>query len=104
MSSALQVREEAGELCATLEAAEGRERAASEAADLLFHAAVLLHRQARLTHAGHLSLCLQGYWSTERVARRWCWQGVAMSDVMAVLRARQGVSGIAEKAARPPKQ
>ena len=41
------VREEAGELCQTLEAGEGRERAASEAADLLYHALVLLNLQAR---------------------------------------------------------
>lgn len=42
-----QVREEAGELCQTLEADEGRERAASEAADLLYHAMVLLNVQVR---------------------------------------------------------
>jgi phosphoribosyl-ATP pyrophosphohydrolase len=41
------VREEAGELAATLEAGEGAERAASEAADLLYHALVLLNLQAR---------------------------------------------------------
>ena len=41
------VREEAGELCQTLEAGEGRERAASEAADLLYHAMVLLNLQVR---------------------------------------------------------
>ena len=55
-------------------------------------------------NARRAPLCLPGYWSTERLALPWCWQGVAMSDVMAVLRARQGVSGITEKAARPPKQ
>ena len=65
------VREEAGELCETLEKQEGKQRAASEAADLLYHATVLLQAQ-----------------------------GVAWSDVMAVLRARAGVSGIAEKASR----
>lgn len=69
------MREEAGELCETLEKREGRERAASEAADLLYHAAVLLHKQ-----------------------------GVGFGEVMAALRRRQGVSGIAEKAARPPKK
>ena len=68
------VREEAGELCATLEQSEGKQRAASEAADLVYHATVLLHAQ-----------------------------GVGWEDVMAVLRSRTGVSGIAEKAARPPK-
>ena len=40
------VREEAGELCAALEGAEGPERAASEAADLLYHSLVLLNLQA----------------------------------------------------------
>jgi phosphoribosyl-ATP pyrophosphohydrolase/phosphoribosyl-AMP cyclohydrolase len=69
------VREEAGELCETLERREGRERAASEAADLLYHAMVLLNAQ-----------------------------GVPMSDVMRVLRKRFGVSGVEEKAARPPKE
>lgn len=39
------VREEAGELAATLEAGEGPERAASEAADLLYHTLVLLNLQ-----------------------------------------------------------
>lgn len=39
------VREEAGELCQTLEADEGKERAASEAADLIYHAMVLLNAQ-----------------------------------------------------------
>jgi phosphoribosyl-ATP pyrophosphohydrolase len=41
------VREEAGELCQTLEASEGPERAASEMADLLYHAMVLLNLQVR---------------------------------------------------------
>jgi hypothetical protein len=40
-----QVREEAGELCETLEKSEGKERAASEMADLLYHAMVLLNLQ-----------------------------------------------------------
>ena len=39
------VREEAGELCQTLEQGEGAERAASEAADLIYHAMVLLNAQ-----------------------------------------------------------
>lgn len=42
-----QVREEAGELCQTLEENEGKERAASEAADLLYHAMVLLNAKVR---------------------------------------------------------
>jgi phosphoribosyl-ATP pyrophosphohydrolase len=41
----VQVREEAGELCQTLEANEGKERAASEMADLLYHSMVLLNCQ-----------------------------------------------------------
>jgi len=69
------IREEAGELCETLENDEGKERAASEAADLIYHAMVLLELQ-----------------------------GVSMADVNKVLRGRFGVSGIEEKAARPPKQ
>jgi len=71
----VKVREEAGELCATLEDGEGPQRAASEAADLLYHATVLLQKQ-----------------------------GVGWGDVMAELRRRQGVSGVAEKAARLPKK
>jgi phosphoribosyl-ATP pyrophosphohydrolase/phosphoribosyl-AMP cyclohydrolase len=69
------VREEAGELCETLEKREGKERAASEAADLLYHSMVLLNAQ-----------------------------GVPIGDVMRVLRKRFGVSGVEEKAARPPKK
>ncbi|KAL4445784.1 hypothetical protein ABPG77_008983 [Micractinium sp. CCAP 211/92] len=68
------VREEAGELCQTLEQDEGRERAASEAADLFYHAMVLLNAQ-----------------------------GVSLEEVSKVLRSRFGTSGIEEKAARPPK-
>jgi phosphoribosyl-ATP pyrophosphohydrolase/phosphoribosyl-AMP cyclohydrolase len=68
------IREEAGELCQTLEASEGPERAASEAADLLYHAMVLLNLQ-----------------------------GVPMEDVMRVLRKRFNQSGVEEKAARPEK-
>ncbi len=39
------IREEASELCQTLEAEEGPERVASEAADLLYHSLVLLNLQ-----------------------------------------------------------
>lgn len=39
------MREEAGELCETLESKEGAERTASEAADLLYHTIVLLNSQ-----------------------------------------------------------
>lgn len=42
------VREEAGELCQTLEENEGPERAASEAADLLYHSLVLLNLQVHI--------------------------------------------------------
>jgi len=65
------VREEAGELCETLEKGEGRERCASEAADLIYHTMVLLRKQ-----------------------------GVDSEEVMEVLRNRFGTSGIDEKAAR----
>ena len=41
------VREEAAELAATWEGDEGAERAASEAADLLYHSLVLLNTQVR---------------------------------------------------------
>ncbi|KAG2500698.1 hypothetical protein HYH03_001464 [Edaphochlamys debaryana] len=68
------VREEAGELCQTLEASEGRERAASEMADLLYHAMVLCNLQ-----------------------------GVSMEEVLRVLRQRERQSGLEEKAARAPK-
>lgn len=72
--SAPQVREEAGELCQTLEANEGRERAASEMADLLYHSMVLLNLQ-----------------------------GVAMEEVLRVLRKRFTQSGMEEKASRSQK-
>ena len=65
------MREEAGELCQTLEAGEGRERTVSEAADLLYHTMVLLNHE-----------------------------GVEVGEVMRELRRRFGTSGVAEKAAR----
>lgn len=68
------VREEAGELCETLENSEGKERCASEAADLIYHAMVLLNAQ-----------------------------GVELADVAKVLRGRFGVGGVEEKASRAPK-
>ncbi|GIL90535.1 hypothetical protein Vretifemale_18175 [Volvox reticuliferus] len=68
------IREEVGELCQTLEANEGRERVASEMADLLYHAMVLLNLQ-----------------------------GMEMEEVLRVLRNRFTQSGIEEKASRPPK-
>ena len=68
------IREEAGELCETYEKDEGKERAASECADVLYHAMVLLNVQ-----------------------------GVEIADVMEVLRNRFGVSGVEEKAKRTPK-
>ena len=58
---------------AIIEAVRGdRERLTSEAADVLFHLAVMLHAR-----------------------------GVTIADVMAELTRRQGQSGLAEKAARP---
>ena len=52
-----QVREEAGELCQTLEQDEGQERTASEMADLLYHAMVLLNSQVCRCHVRRLSQC-----------------------------------------------
>ena len=52
-----QVREEAGELCQTLEQNEGQDRAASEMADLLYHAMVLLNSQVCQCHVRRLSQC-----------------------------------------------
>lgn len=69
------VREEADELCRTLEGNEGKERCASEMADLLYHAMVLLNKQ-----------------------------GVSLEEVLQVTRQRFGTSGIDEKAARAPKK
>lgn len=65
------IREEAGELCETLERQEGQERAVSEMADLLYHSMVLLNVQA-----------------------------VPVEDVLKELRSRFGTSGIDEKASR----
>ena len=65
------VREEAGELCETLEKSEGQERTASEMADLLYHSLVLLRTQ-----------------------------DVDIAEVLEILRARFAQSGIEEKAAR----
>ncbi|KAK3236328.1 hypothetical protein CYMTET_53525 [Cymbomonas tetramitiformis] len=65
------VREEAGELCETFEKQEGKERTASEMADLLYHSMVLCAHE-----------------------------DVSMEDVMEVLRKRFGVSGVEEKALR----
>lgn len=57
------VREEAGELCQTLEQGEGRERAASEAADLFYHAMVLLNAQVGLAGAPvRRAACLACSW------------------------------------------
>jgi len=67
-------REEASELCQTLEASEGRERTISEMADVLYHSMVLLSLQ-----------------------------DVKMEEVMATLRKRFDQSGIEEKSKRPPK-
>eukprot|EP00892_Ulva_mutabilis_P001366 jgi/Ulvmu1/1122/UM106_0039.1 len=65
------IREEAGELCDTVTEGEGRERTVSEAADLLYHAMVLLQHE-----------------------------GVELEEVARELRRRFGVSGVEEKAAR----
>ncbi|CAN6439502.1 unnamed protein product [Victoria cruziana] len=69
------IREEAGELCQTLENAEESKRAASEMADVLYHSMVLLANK-----------------------------GVKMEEVLGVLRERFSQSGIEEKSSRKPKQ
>lgn len=69
------IREEAGELCQTWEEDEGKEAAANEMADVLYHSMVMLNKQ-----------------------------GVSMTDVLGVLRKRFGTSGVDEKASRPPKK
>ena len=51
------MREEAGELCQTLEQDEGQERAASEMADLLYHSMVLLKAQVAAYLACQLQYC-----------------------------------------------
>lgn len=68
------IREEAGELCQSAEEVEGKDRVASEMADLLYHSMVLLNSQ-----------------------------GVAFKDVCKVLRSRFGISGVEEKQSRPAK-
>ncbi|XP_031478443.1 histidine biosynthesis bifunctional protein hisIE, chloroplastic [Nymphaea colorata] len=68
------IREEAGELCQTLENAEESKRTASEMADVLYHSMVLLANK-----------------------------GVKMEEVLAVLRERFSQSGIEEKSSRKPK-
>lgn len=52
------VREEAGELCQTLERSEGQQRAISEMADLLYHSMVLLNVQVSvLCCSRHTQVC-----------------------------------------------
>ena len=53
------IREEAGELCETLEKQEGQERAASEMADLLYHSMVLLNVQVSFRPCSLLCFCSQ---------------------------------------------
>ena len=67
-------REEASELCQTIEASEGRDRTVSEMADLLYHSMVLLSIQ-----------------------------DVKLEEVMATLRNRFSQSGIEEKNKRATK-
>ena len=55
------VREEAGELCQTLEEQEGPHRAASEAADLLYHSLVLLNLQVACCLPPSASHCMYTY-------------------------------------------
>ena len=66
------IREEAGELCETLEKEEGQERAASEMADLLYHSMVLLHVQ----------VCFSSFVSSVMAA---CHTGADLYDLRASL-------------------
>jgi phosphoribosyl-ATP pyrophosphohydrolase/phosphoribosyl-AMP cyclohydrolase len=68
------IREEADELCRTLEENEERNRTASEMGDLLYHAMVLLSVK-----------------------------GVQIEDVLQILRLRFSKSGVEEKESRKPK-
>ncbi len=102
------VREEAGELCQTLEQSEGRERAASEMADLLYHSMVLLNLQVRALcvrrDACFCRCCCREGEAHVRAHDVLCLlQGVPFEEVLAVLRKRFGTSGVEEKAARKPK-
>ena len=72
-AAAAKVAEEGGELAQAVRA-ESDERVASEAADVLYHVFVALRAR-----------------------------GVALDAVAAALEKRQGISGIAEKSARAPK-
>lgn len=72
-AAASKVAEEGGELAEAVRR-ESDERVASEAADVLYHVFVALRSR-----------------------------GVALDAVAAALEKRQGISGISEKAARPPK-
>ncbi|KAH7365482.1 hypothetical protein KP509_18G030500 [Ceratopteris richardii] len=65
------IREEADELCRTLESNEGKDRTASEMADVLYHSMVLL-----------------------------AVQDVKLEDVLEILRKRFTQSGIEEKSSR----
>lgn len=118
------IREEAGELCATWEQGEGPERAASEMADLLYHAMVLLNLQVGfwglqgcwVWHGAGTGLCRnaplqqrQSQHDQHQHPRRHAHstptgQGVPMERVLHVLRSRFGTSGVEEKAARKPKR
>lgn len=73
-AAAAKVAEEGGELAEAVRR-ESDERVASEAADVLYHVLVALRSR-----------------------------GVALDAVAAALEARQGTSGIAEKAARPAQE
>lgn len=48
-------------------------------------------------------MCCAACWLLFLPTRCWLLQGVPMENVLRVLRQRFGTSGIAEKAARPPK-
>lgn len=85
---ASKVREEAGELCDAALQQEGRQRVASEAADLLYHALVLLRTQV---------CCAVVWWLCRRDRRgcRWrrCWRHCAGGLArVALMRRHRGAS------------
>ena len=90
------IREEAGELCQTLEQGEGSERAASEMADLLYHSMVLLNLQASWTS----KIIEKKLRHSPRQQRNAHGQEVPIENVLWELRRRFGTSGVEEKALR----
>jgi phosphoribosyl-ATP pyrophosphohydrolase len=102
---------------------EGKEAAASEMADVLYHAMVLLNKQGAVSvsrpslegvHDAECTSCVRRMLHEGRTMHAGMFltrcavvpphAEVPLADVCAVLRERFGTSGIEEKAARAPKQ